>query len=114
MNHKIFAVHDVKAKAYLPPFFMPQTGMATRIFTECVNSAEHQFGKHPADYTLFQIGEFEDHNATINPMTPKSLGSGVEFVQEKSNDSNYLEPLTKKDHETNIGNGTPIQPGASG
>ena len=56
MKHNIFSVYDEKAQAFLPPFFLPEVGMATRIFGDCVNSDEHQFGKHPTDYTLFHLG----------------------------------------------------------
>lgn len=55
MNFKMFAIFDEKAKAFLPPFVLPETGQAVRAFTDCVNSPDHQFGKHPADYTLFQV-----------------------------------------------------------
>ncbi len=60
MVHKMFSIFDVKAMAYLPPFFLPQSEVAVRIFSDCVNSNDHQFGKHPGDYTLFELGSFDD------------------------------------------------------
>lgn len=56
MMQKIFTIYDSKAHAYLPPFFLPEAGMAVRVFSDCVNDKSHQFSKHPGDYTLFQIG----------------------------------------------------------
>lgn len=56
---KCFAVFDVKAGAFLPPFFLPETPVAVRVFGDCVNDSQHQFGKHPEDYSLFLLGEFD-------------------------------------------------------
>lgn len=53
MHLKAFSVYDIKAAAYLPPFFLPTVGMATRTFSDCANSHDHQFGRNPADYILF-------------------------------------------------------------
>lgn len=80
MNHKIFTVHDAKAKAYLPPFYMPEVGMATRAITDCVNSNDHQFSKHPADYSLFQIGEFDDASGRIETCSPEYICNGVDVL----------------------------------
>lgn len=60
MKHRVFCVYDVAAGANLPPFMMPRDQQAIRAFTDCVNSASHQFGAHPHDYTLFFIGTFDD------------------------------------------------------
>lgn len=67
MRLHIFSVFDTKAKAYLPPFFLPSDEVATRAFRDCVNSNDHQFGKHPEDYTLHRLGTFEDSEGQIQP-----------------------------------------------
>lgn len=80
MIHHIFSVYDEKAQAFLPPFFLPQTAMAVRVFTDCINSDDHQFSKHPADYTLFLLGNWDDAEGAIHLREgKKSLGNGVEF-----------------------------------
>lgn len=93
MKHLIFAVHDVKAQAYLPPFILPNAGMAKRVFGDCVNSDSHEFGKHPADYTLFCFGEFIDHETEpFRIETKESLGNGVEFVEFSESNVKSAEP----------------------
>lgn len=82
MESKIFTVYDQKAGAYLPPFFLPTAGMAIRAFEECINSPDHQFGKYPHDYTLYQLGSFDDNSATFITDNSVSLGNGVEFIAE--------------------------------
>lgn len=80
MKQQIFTIFDQKAKAYLPPFFLPAAAMAIRTFSDCVNSPDHMFGKHPADYTLIELGSFCDSSAAITVHEiPQVLGTGVEF-----------------------------------
>lgn len=80
MLHKMFCVHDVKAKAYMQPWFLHQDGMAVRCFSDCVNDPEHNFGRHPADYTLFFIGVFDDTSGECTPEVPMSMGNGIAFL----------------------------------
>jgi len=80
MIQKLFTIYDEKARAYLPPFFLGQEAQATRAFSDCVNSKDHQFGAHPTDYTLFSLGNFDDNNASFDTHNPKTLGNGIEFV----------------------------------
>lgn len=80
MMHKVFTIHDEKAKAFLPPFFLPNEGMAIRTFGDCVNSDSHQFGVHPEDYRLFQIGVFDDESGELDSFAPRIISCGIELV----------------------------------
>lgn len=81
MIHSMFSVYDQKAEAFLPPFMMPKAQQAQRIFSDCVNSSDHQFAAHPEDYTLFHIGNFDDESGVLHPKpTPTSMGLGLEYV----------------------------------
>ena len=77
---KLYTVYDEKAEAFLPPFFVPAHGLALRAFKDCVNSKDHQFGKHPSDYTLFYLGDWDDVTCEFDIGTRRSLGNGVEFM----------------------------------
>jgi len=81
MLQKMYSVYDEKAQAFSPPFFLHADGMATRAFSDCVNAKAHHFNKHPYDYTLFRIGEFDDTKGMVVGHAPKSLGNGVQFMQ---------------------------------
>lgn len=92
MKHKMFSVHDRKAGAFLPPFMFHARGMAERVFSDCVNNREHAFGKHPEDYTLFLIGEYDDLTGElIKESAPVSLGNGVTFLELERDGSFTLE-----------------------
>ena len=85
MISNIYCVYDEKAGAYLQPWFLPTDGMALRAFADCVNDGDHNFGRHPHDYSLFRVGEFDDATARIvSPEILKSMGNGVEFIEFKA------------------------------
>ena len=104
----MFTIYDEKAKAYLPPFFLPSEGMATRTFGDCLNSNDHQFSKHPSDYTLFRLGTFDD-NGAIMEYCKTVVGNGVEFL----NQNKFDVPVNGagEPDETTINNDAPILPG---
>lgn len=85
MNFKIFTVYDSKAEAFMQPFFMQTTGSAIRAFTDSVNDSKTQFYHHPADFTLMEIGEYDDQKGILkNHETKKSLGLALEYKKEAS------------------------------
>ncbi len=94
MEHRVFTIFDEKAKAYLPPFVLPEVGMALRTFGDCVNSKDHQFGAHPSDYTLFAIGMFDDATGQISELEARGVvANGVELVRAAVPDSQGELPL---------------------
>lgn len=81
---KIFSVYDSKAEAYLPPFFMQYRGQAVRAYGDTADDPSHQFGKHPQDYTLFELGEWDDSNGSFNIyLAPHCLGVATEFMKKQ-------------------------------
>lgn len=81
MKLNMFSIFDVKAQAYITPFFFQTEGQARRTFGDCVNDSNHAFFLHPADYVLFHIGEFDNDQGVITPfVAPKSLGPGTEYI----------------------------------
>lgn len=65
MMHKIVAVFDHKAEAFLKPVFVQSNGAAVRSFGDGVNNPETEFYKHPEDYTIFALGEWDDSNGVF-------------------------------------------------
>lgn len=82
MKYKIFSIFDSKAETFNTPIFLPTEGQALRIFDDMVNNPEQEIAKHPEDYTLFNLGEFDSDIGLVTPLnTPKSLGLAQEFVK---------------------------------
>lgn len=83
MNLKVFSVYDSKTEAYMTPFFMRSKGEAIRGFADVVNDGQSTMCKYPHDYTLFEIGEWDDTTARLEPhATPISLGVAIEHKKE--------------------------------
>lgn len=83
MIQKMFAVHDSKACAYMLPWFQPEKGMAVRMFSDSVRDKDTLLGKHPADFTLFFIGEFDTDTGTVIAVVPhETLINGVQVRKE--------------------------------
>lgn len=81
---QVYSVYDAKAEAFMTPFYMQAKGQAIRAFTDTVNDDSHAFSKHPQDYTLFEIGSWDDSNGSLISLdTPVSLGLGIEFKDSK-------------------------------
>ena len=83
MIHKIYAVYDSKGESYTPPFFDHAEGRAIRTFADCCNDTSHQFGKHPEDYTLFDLGQYDDNTGTITQDKISSIATGHTLLEAK-------------------------------
>lgn len=76
---KVYSVFDSAANAYLQPFFAPTDGLAIRSFMDACNDASHQFHKHGLDYSLYLLGDFDDHLGTFSASQPPvKLMTGID------------------------------------
>lgn len=83
MIHKIYSVYDAKAETFTPPFFQHREGMALRTFKDCICDKGHTFGMHPEDYTLFDLGEYDDETGTITQDKISSVALGLTLLEDK-------------------------------
>lgn len=82
MEIKIFSVYDQKAEAYAQPFFMLTTGLAVRAFEASVQDPSTSFSKNPEDFTLFEIGIYDDAKGVIKTHETKiNLGCAIEYLK---------------------------------
>jgi len=79
---KVFTVHDSKAAFYQNPFIMRNAAEAVRGFEQVVKDASTQYYKSPADYTLVEIGEFDQDLGTIKPADLKIICNAQDLVTE--------------------------------
>ncbi len=70
---EIFSVHDSKANAYLTPFFAPTEGVALRQLSSAIKDENHEFNRYAEDYTLFQVGHWDEDTGTITGTPPRSI-----------------------------------------
>ncbi len=82
MKLNAYTVYDSKAELYLPPQYYISKGMALRAFEEAANDPQSSIGKYPNDFTMFEIGIFDQEKATLIQHTAKvSLGTANEYVR---------------------------------
>lgn len=80
-NIMIFAIFDKKAVAYQQPFYYLQKGQALRAFEDAVNDPQTAFNKHPEDYSLFQLGKFDDTSGIINSDKPQFIEEALNVLK---------------------------------
>lgn len=79
MKQKIYAVYDSKAEFYGQPFFQRTVGEAVRSWETVCNDGQSAMSKFPADYTLFEIGEYDQETGKITPHhVLKSIATGLD------------------------------------
>lgn len=75
---KVFSAFDAKLAVFDAPFYMLTDAAAIRAFSDQVNDSSGQsclakWNRHPEDYSLFRIGEFNDQTGEIVCSKPVSL-----------------------------------------
>lgn len=94
MKLKIFAVRDSKAETFGNPFFFKTHGEALRAWDEACNDAQSPFSKHPNDYTLFELGEFDQATGEVSSLVqPRSHGSAFEFHKSNPQTSHIIKAV---------------------
>lgn len=85
MQVRIFTVFDHKALAFAQPFFSPNNFSAMRAFSDACNDPSTMLCKHPGDFTLFCIGDFDDSLGSITSVNPpENLGLAASFAKDSA------------------------------
>jgi len=81
MITKIYAVFDQKALMYTNPMIYQNEAVAIREFAGIANDPESRIGKNPEDYSLCEIGEYNDVSGILMPIdSPKTVGKAVQYI----------------------------------
>lgn len=76
----VFAVYDLKARAYMAPFTCATVGIAIREFARSVGHPGSPFAEFPEDFQLYQLGEFDSGSGELrSPLPPLPLARAIEF-----------------------------------
>nr|QJB19187.1 MAG: nonstructural protein [Microvirus sp.] len=76
MKSLIVAVRDQKSVTFTQPVTVPTKGMALRSWGDQLSdpaNANQEQAKHPEDFSLWIIGEFDDNTGEITPQKPEQL-----------------------------------------
>jgi len=83
MHLFVVCVKDRAAEVFNRPFFVPHRNVAIRDFTDEVNraAADNQLNKHPDDFDLYLLGEFNDNTGEFSISTPQVLVRAKDVIQ---------------------------------
>lgn len=82
MRVNVFAVYDSKAATYGQPFFSPTIGSAMRAFHTACLDPQSMLAKHPADFSLMQLGTFDDDTGELIGLNPPvNIGLAANFKE---------------------------------
>lgn len=79
----ICSVRDAAINCFLAPFTAKSTNQAARMFGDAINDTNSEMRKHPEDYDLFVVGEFEEETGELLPRDkPELIVRGKNLVRE--------------------------------
>lgn len=80
---KLVAIKDVKVGAFQQPACVAAVGAAERAFSDAVSNPnkDTDISRHPEDFELYILGEFNDENGAINAYTTPTFLMGGKNVQ---------------------------------
>jgi len=79
---KMFSIFDEKASVFSQPFYSAHNGTALRSFSDLVNEPNNNVSKHPEDFKLYYLGDFDDNSGgLLSKPQPEFLCNATDFVK---------------------------------
>jgi len=81
-RYKVFAIRDRALDCFGQPFFAPSVGAALRSFSDEINRQDpnNALARHPEDYDLFTLGEYDDQTGEFDTCRPSQVAVGKDLV----------------------------------
>lgn len=67
---RAFSLYDSKALVYSPPFYAATDAAAIRMVSDTVADPQTSLSRHPSDYILVRVGEFDDNKGLFSAEQP--------------------------------------------
>lgn len=82
MMKKVYSIRDNKMETFGTLVFIDNDSVATRMFGDLVtNAGDSLISKHPADFALYCLGEFDDVKGQMNNNPcPNLVAVGSDFL----------------------------------
>lgn len=82
--NKLYAVRDVKSDSFGAPMSIASLGLAKRALVEIVKGGQGPVALYPADFMLYELGEYDEDSGTITPVlpAPRFVATVQEIVHE--------------------------------
>lgn len=103
---RIFSIYDTAAASYNKPFYAVSEGVALRIFQDILLDQDTSIGRHPEQFQLYDLGEFDEENGTFKTNPPVFVVGGNELVARYAQGVQRLEEALdriEEQHERKMG-----------
>lgn len=78
---KAYSIFDDKGEIFNVPFFKTTDGLALRDFADLCSDSRSTVARHPEDYHLYVIGEFEETSGKMTAYdTPTFLAHALTMI----------------------------------
>jgi hypothetical protein len=92
MNLNVYAIYDKLQQTFMTPMFQHNDGTMLRMIQQAVNDKESYIYKNPQDYSIYQIGEWNDNGELKGLENNRKVVEAVELVDKKERiDENQLD-----------------------
>lgn len=68
MKTLLFVIYDSKAEVYGKPFHLLNQSVAMRTALDLRSDKTTEIARHPEDFTMFHIGEYDDSTGQVTQM----------------------------------------------
>lgn len=100
MKVQIYAIFDMASGTYEKPFFSPADDIVKREFLNVATAADHPINRHPKDYSLWRLGNFDDNTGLIQDEVNECLCTALEVIsQSRTVDRVQMDMLEKNINE---------------
>lgn len=82
---KVFSILDAKAQVFSNPWYAPTVAYAIRSFEALANDPGTLIGKHPEDFSLYQLGDFDDGFGKFADEEPRQIATALSLVKANIN-----------------------------
>ena len=89
MNKMILvSLFDKKADYFHPAYCIRNKALACRAFSDAIiNRNDSDLSNHPEDFELFHVGSFDLDKGILEPISPVSICSGLDFIAKKESNN---------------------------
>ncbi len=85
MNKQLYTIYDIKAQVHNNPMVQNNNAEAMRTFANLVNDEVTFINKHPEDYQLCVVGEWDEYTGEIIGQRKLTvLALATDFVETKT------------------------------
>jgi len=81
---KVFSIRDNKLDTFTSLITHTHTGQAERTLMELARDKQTAIAKYPDDYTMYQIGEYDEQSGLMTSIQPVQVMSAIQAVKQVS------------------------------